>query len=66
VMTQLMYTLDTVGEGQTKGVVSRETGSVLRQQLTTAILQATEQWRTQRNRLLAQGRRAQWLPVQNP
>jgi Glycosyl transferase family 2 len=65
VMTQLMSMLDTVGEGQTKGVVSRETGSVLRQQLTTAILQAT-QWRTQRNRLLAQGRRAQWLPVQNP
>jgi len=62
-ITQCLYMLETLEEGESKGLVPHQTTTMVRPQLIKSVLIAAGSWRHQRNRLHAQGRRPQWLPV---
>jgi hypothetical protein len=64
-LTQFLYMLETVNEAQSRGLVSVQTSTVLRGLLNRSVFLSAIQWRSFRNRLLVQRRRAQWLPLDN-
>jgi glycosyltransferase involved in cell wall biosynthesis len=62
-IVQYMYMLETLTEGRRRGLVDDATFGPVRERLILSVMRSNASWRLYRNRLLAAGRRAQWVDV---
>src|SRR5262249_40289838 len=63
-ITQFLYMLETLETGVAKGLLpASDERRELNRALVKAIVRCAADWRIHRNKLLAQGRRAQWLLI---
>ena len=65
-LIQFLYMLDTLAVVRARALQTPEVIGAVQAALINAVLRKGQQWRTARNRLLASGVRARWLPADPP